>query len=331
MPSQRGLAPGGAGKATTSRSGRAVVKSLREDDDDEDGDGDEGSQVLRREGICGLLYSKDDLTPRMAGQLREVHVHRDFKMPAQDPAKVQFFDPDRGRKALGMTKPGASRPRAQMLLPLPAPGAGKEEEDEDFEYEPLVLWEPPPDAEGEADRGKADGEAAGEAGGEAAGDGAVEGDATAKPKEKVEPISVDKKLCRWLRSHQREGTQFLFNCLMGLRDFDGCGCILADDMGLGKTLQSITILWTLMCQGFEGKPAVTHTIIACPVSLVTNWESEVRPRTARAPACAMVSHTWRACSQEAPHSLRSCVRASTSRVSDQDQVDWPGARQGSAH
>ena len=24
-----------------------------------------------------------------------------------------------------------------------------------------------------------------------------------------------------------------------------------------------------------GKPAVTHTIVACPVSLVTNWESEL--------------------------------------------------------
>ena len=47
-------------------------------------------------------------------------------------------------------------------------------------------------------------------------------------------------------------------------------------MGLGKTLQSITILWTLMTQGFDGKPAVTHTIVACPVSLVTNWEKEVR-------------------------------------------------------
>ena len=49
-------------------------------------------------------------------------------------------------------------------------------------------------------------------------------------------------------------------------------------MGLGKTLQSITILWTLMTQGFEGKPAVTHTIVACPVSLVTNWESELKKK-----------------------------------------------------
>ena len=49
-------------------------------------------------------------------------------------------------------------------------------------------------------------------------------------------------------------------------------------MGLGKTLQSITILWTLMTQGFDGKPAVTHTIVACPVSLVTNWESELKKK-----------------------------------------------------
>ena len=42
-----------------------------------------------------------------------------------------------------------------------------------------------------------------------------------------------------LREHQRQGVQFVFDCLMGLRDYNGCGCILADDMGLGKTLQSV--------------------------------------------------------------------------------------------
>lgn len=48
--------------------------------------------------------------------------------------------------------------------------------------------------------------------------------------------------------------RFVFECLMGLKDFDGYGCILADDMGLGKTLQSITILWTLLEQGIDVVP-----------------------------------------------------------------------------
>jgi len=30
-----------------------------------------------------------------------------------------------------------------------------------------------------------------------------------------------------------------------------------------------------MTQGMDGTPAVTHTIVTCPVSLVTNWESEL--------------------------------------------------------
>ena len=48
-------------------------------------------------------------------------------------------------------------------------------------------------------------------------------------------------------------------------------------MGLGKTLMSITLLWTLMNQGFvRGEPAVRKTVIVCPTSLVGNWENELR-------------------------------------------------------
>jgi DNA repair and recombination RAD54-like protein len=65
---------------------------------------------------------------------------------------------------------------------------------------------------------------------------------------------------------------------MGLRGFDGQGCILADDMGLGKTLMSITVLWTLLNQGFykTGQPAVKKIMVVCPTSLVGNWDNEIR-------------------------------------------------------
>ena len=51
------------------------------------------------------------------------------------------------------------------------------------------------------------------------------------------PVCVDKMLTKWLRPHQREGVQFMFECVSRLRATEGAGCILADDMGLGKTLQ----------------------------------------------------------------------------------------------
>lgn len=64
--------------------------------------------------------------------------------------------------------------------------------------------------------------------------------------------------------------------VMGMREFEGNGCILADDMGLGKTLQSITVLWTLLKQGkVKGQPAVRRAIVVCPTSLVKNWEAEI--------------------------------------------------------
>uniref|UniRef100_J3LHD5 DNA repair and recombination protein RAD54 n=2 Tax=Oryza brachyantha TaxID=4533 RepID=J3LHD5_ORYBR len=89
-------------------------------------------------------------------------------------------------------------------------------------------------------------------------------------------IEVDHLLVRYLRPHQREGVQFMFDCVSGLLNDDGiAGCILADDMGLGKTLQSITLLYTLLCQGFDGKPMVKRAVIVTPTSLVSNWESEI--------------------------------------------------------
>ncbi|CAN6466682.1 unnamed protein product [Victoria cruziana] len=90
-------------------------------------------------------------------------------------------------------------------------------------------------------------------------------------------IVVDPLLVRFLRPHQREGVQFMFECVAGLsKEPDVNGCILADDMGLGKTLQSITLLYTLLRQGFDGKPMAKRVMIITPTSLVSNWESEIK-------------------------------------------------------
>ncbi|XP_953973.1 recombinational repair (RAD54) protein [Theileria annulata] len=110
---------------------------------------------------------------------------------------------------------------------------------------------------------------------------------TSDPEDEVQvEIKVDSILSRFLRDHQRQGVQFIFDCLMGLKGFNGRGCILADDMGLGKTLQSITVMWTLLNQGLDNKPGKTHNYtsstaarkcaIICPASLVNNWESEIK-------------------------------------------------------
>ena len=90
-------------------------------------------------------------------------------------------------------------------------------------------------------------------------------------------VQVDNALTRFLRPHQREGVQFMFECVAGLREFEGYGCILADDMGLGKTLQGISLLWTLLNSGHDelgGNPMAKRVVICCPTSLVSNWDSE---------------------------------------------------------
>ena len=69
-------------------------------------------------------------------------------------------------------------------------------------------------------------------------------------------VVVDPYIGKKLRPHQREGVQFMYNCMMGRREEGRYGCILADEMGLGKTLQVITLLWTLLRQGPCGNPVV---------------------------------------------------------------------------
>jgi DNA repair and recombination protein RAD54B len=89
-------------------------------------------------------------------------------------------------------------------------------------------------------------------------------------------VVVDPFLTQHLRPHQREGIKFLYECVMGLRDFNGQGAVLADEMGLGKTLQTIALLWTLLKQnpihGSDG--VVKKALIVCPVTLIVNWKKE---------------------------------------------------------
>ncbi|XP_074640679.1 DNA repair and recombination protein RAD54B-like [Tubulanus polymorphus] len=90
-------------------------------------------------------------------------------------------------------------------------------------------------------------------------------------------VVVDPYLCAHLRPHQREGVMFLYECMMGMRDFPGKGAILADDMGLGKTLQCITLTWTLLKQGpYGGRPTIKRVLVIAPGSLVKNWRREFR-------------------------------------------------------
>ncbi|KAL4975639.1 SNF2 family N-terminal domain-containing protein [Aspergillus desertorum] len=95
---------------------------------------------------------------------------------------------------------------------------------------------------------------------------------------RIVDVVVDPILSKHLRPHQREGVKFLYECVMGMRPFNGEGAILADDMGLGKTLQTITLLWTLLKQNpiYEAAPVVKKALIVCPVTLINNWRREFR-------------------------------------------------------
>ncbi|RUS22539.1 hypothetical protein BC937DRAFT_88569 [Endogone sp. FLAS-F59071] len=91
-------------------------------------------------------------------------------------------------------------------------------------------------------------------------------------------VVVDPLLCAHLREHQRQGVQFLYECVMGMKEFDGQGAILADEMGLGKTLQTIALLWTLLKQNpYHGdQPTVKRALVVCPTTLINNWKQEFK-------------------------------------------------------
>ncbi|KAF9388153.1 helicase [Podila verticillata] len=92
-------------------------------------------------------------------------------------------------------------------------------------------------------------------------------------------VVVDPILGQHLRPHQRVGVQFLYECVMQMKDITGQGAILADEMGLGKTLQTITLLWTLLKQSpyyGEESSVVKRALVVCPASLITNWCKEFK-------------------------------------------------------
>ncbi|OLL26243.1 Meiotic recombination protein rdh54 [Neolecta irregularis DAH-3] len=86
----------------------------------------------------------------------------------------------------------------------------------------------------------------------------------------VVDVVVDPYLSQKLRPHQREGVKFLYECIMGMKEYDGRGAVLADEMGLGKTLQTIALLWTLLKQNpFPNQgPIIKRALI--------NWKREFR-------------------------------------------------------
>ena len=203
----------------------------------------EGTMEVRRESIMPRLLTVSDV---------QAIIRRPFKPPfsgrvsryEQQLQKVKTLGARRRFHTGGFGGSGPSR-MAENADNGPAEGT----------YEPLVLWQPDED-DIEAARQQAEEEG--------------------KPFRPPQPIAVEGVLAKWLRPHQREGVQFMFECVAGLREFEGNGCILADDMGLGKTLQSITLLYTLLRQGFKaGTPMVRKAIIVCPTSLVGNWENEL--------------------------------------------------------
>ncbi|WJX54532.1 DNA-dependent ATPase protein rad54 [Trifolium repens] len=233
-----------------------VLSSCSSDssDDDDDYEVEERKSQNVEALISGnLILKRQSLLPRVLSTNGAASVCRKpFKPPSEDASYNNQQDLARRLSARKRFVPWGSTTPIPILIPTTTtsstaaiPLEDKDEVPLPPGIDPLILWHPPPDEE-------------------------------PSNSNNFTTISVDPLLVRFLRPHQREGVQFMFDCVAGLCDTpDVYGCILADDMGLGKTLQSITLLYTLICQGFDGKPMVRKAIIVTPTSLVSNWEAEI--------------------------------------------------------
>ena len=102
-------------------------------------------------------------------------------------------------------------------------------------------------------------------------------------------VQVDVDLLSKLKSHQVEGIQFMWDCViesvtkLGKNDYKlgsnsaGHGAILAHCMGLGKTLQGITIAHTIISHEFMG---LQRFVVLCPLNVCENWQIECQKWTA---------------------------------------------------
>lgn len=80
----------------------------------------------------------------------------------------------------------------------------------------------------------------------------------------VVDVVVDPRLSNWLRSHQRDGVVYLYECVMGMRPFAGQGAILAYVGRLSKTIKSLASDCLFVCQwwnGFGENPSVHHLVV----------------------------------------------------------------------
>ena len=83
----------------------------------------------------------------------------------------------------------------------------------------------------------------------------------------LQPLAAPEHFQATLRPYQEQGLGWL----QFLRRYR-LGGILADDMGLGKTVQTLAHLWLEKSAGRLQQPA----LIVCPVSVIGNWQQELR-------------------------------------------------------